>query len=452
MVRIPASILVCALIALQTACAATNPRQISESQTAYIERYQNQTEKVAPEAAMLNTDAEPDLEAAGFVDLFNGEDITGWIPRGGRCTFEAVGGKIIGTVVPGSPSTYLSTEREDYRDFILTAELYWEVNSNSGIMIRSRREPRGEYERVYGPQVEMEGFTERGWSGGIFGQGIGGWRYPMWLEAHTEARQALKEGEWNRVTVLCQGPIIKTWVNGVPAAHWETDVYLEGFIGLQVHSGKEGEVHFRNIRIKELEAADTGWIDLFESGDFSAWQQFNGKPVSGNWSIEEGIIHRGGLLAGNIVTRRHFENFDLRFDWKISQGGNSGVKYRLQDRIGPEYQILDDVKHPDGKKESRRAASLYDVVAADLDKPLRTPGEWNSARIVAEGPRLQHWLNGVKVLDATVGSAEWNAQFAQSKFTDHPGFAMGAGPIQLQDHKDPVWFRAVRIRELQSHD
>lgn len=438
----------CLLIPIQTACANTNLRKISESQVSYVERYEHQTDKVAPEDALLNVDPEPDLGASGFVDLYNGRDLSGWIPRGGNCRFEAVEGKIVGTVVQGSPSTYLSTEREDYRDFILTAEFYWEVNSNSGIMIRARREPKGEFERVFGPQVEMEGFTERGWSGGIFGQGIGGWRYPMWLEAHSGARQALKEGEWNRVTILCQGPIIKTWVNGVPAAHWETDIYFEGFIGLQVHSGKQGEVHFRNVRIKELETAEKGWIDLFESGDFSAWQQFNGKPVSGNWSIEEGIIYRGGLLAGNIVTRRHFENFDLRFDWKISEAGNSGVKYRLQDRIGPEYQILDDAKHPDGKKESRRAASLYDVVAADLDKPLRSPGEWNSARIVANGPHLEHWLNGVQVLKATVGSDEWQALLGQSKFAERSDFARGAGPIQLQDHKDPVWFRAVRIREL----
>lgn len=436
------------LLGLNTGCASIELNRISESQERYIERYEHQTEKVAPEDALLNTDPEPDLNDPGFVDLYNGKDLSGWIPRGGECTFEAVQDKIVGTVVRGSPSTYLSTQREDYRDFILTAELYWEVNSNSGIMIRAQRRPNEKFETVFGPQVEMEGFGERGWSGGIYGQSAGGWLYPMWLEAHTEARQALQEGAWNRVTILCQGPTIKTWINGVPAAHWETEKYRAGFIGLQIHSGKEGEVHFRNVKINELDPAEMGWIDLFESGDFSAWQQGSGKEVSRNWSIQDGIIHRSGLRAGSIVTRQSYADFELRFHWKISAGGNSGVKYRFRDGLGPEYQILDDAKHRDGAKENRRSASLYDVMPADLDKPLRAPGEWNAARIVANGPHLQHWLNGVKVVDTTTGSPEWNAFFAESKFTARPDFATGAGVIQLQDHNDKVWFKAVEIREL----
>ena len=437
-----------ALLGLNIGCASTNPHRISESQERYIERYEKQTGKVAPEDALLNTDPEPNLNDPVFVDLYNGKDLNGWIPRGGECTFEADGEKIVGTVVRGSPSTYLSTVREDYSDFIFTAEVYWAVNSNSGIMIRAQRQPHGKFEKVFGPQVEMEGFGDRGWSGGIYGQGVGGWLYPMWLEAHTEARRALKEGEWNRVTILCQGPTIKTWINGVPAAHWETEKYLTGFIGLQVHSGKEGEVHFRNVKIKELEPVETGWINLFKSGDFSAWQRGNGKEVSNNWSIEDGIIHRSGLRAGSIITRQSYENFELRFHWKISEVGNSGVKYRFRDGLGPEYQILDDAKHRDGAKESRRSASLYDVVPAALDKPLRAPGEWNSARIVAHGPHLQHWLNGVKVVDTTVGSEEWKALFADSKFTERLDFATGGGAIQLQDHSDKVWFKEVKIREL----
>jgi hypothetical protein len=294
----------------------------------------------------------------------------------------------------------------------------------------------------------MEGFGDRGWSGGIYGQSAEKWLYPMWLEAHSEARQALREGAWNRVTILCQGPSIKTWVNGVPAANWQTEKYLEGFISLQVHSGKQGEVHFKNIRIKELKSEEIGWIDLFESNDFSAWQRVNGKKVSGNWSIENGIVHRQGLLAGDIVTRQSYENFELRFHWKISQAGNSGVKYRTNGRLGPEYQILDDTRHRDAAKESRRSASLYDVIAADLDKPLREPGEWNSGRIVADGPNLQHWLNGAKVVDTTTGDADWNAAFVQSKFIGHSEFGRGSGPVLLQDHKDPVWFKRVHIREL----
>ena len=99
----------------------------------------------------------------------------------------------------------------------------------------------------------MEGVGQnRGWSGGIFGQGAGGWRYPLWLDAHKEVRNTLKKESWNRVTIEAKGNTIKTWVNGLPAAHWVNDEYTKGFFGLQNHSGKKGEVHFRNIKVKEL--------------------------------------------------------------------------------------------------------------------------------------------------------------------------------------------------------
>lgn len=231
--------------------------KVAESQLSFIERYEKQTQKVAPEDALINTDPEPDISDSRYENLFDGKTLNGWTPRGGFCNFEVVDGEIVGTVAEGSPSTYLSTDREDYADFIFTAELYWEVDGNSGVMIRAQRKPgKGEYETVFGPQVEMEGFPDRvptrNWSGGIYGQGAGGWRYPLWLEAHEDARNALKEGEWNRVTVLAQGKNIKTWINGVPAAHWLDEEYGKGYIGLQVHSGKQGQIRFRNIKLLEL--------------------------------------------------------------------------------------------------------------------------------------------------------------------------------------------------------
>jgi hypothetical protein len=227
--------------------------QISESQQSYIARYEKQILKVAPGDALINTDAEPEL-SDGFVSLYNGKDLEGWTPRGGHCTFEASGESIVGTTVKGSPSTYLSTDREDYTDFIFTAELKWVVDGNSGIMFRAQRKPGGKGETVFGPQCEMEGLgNDRGWSGGIYGQSAGGWLYPLWLDAHKEARNALKENEWNRVTIQAIGNNVKTWVNGIPAAHWETEKYLKGFFSLQVHSGQRGTIHFRNIKVKELE-------------------------------------------------------------------------------------------------------------------------------------------------------------------------------------------------------
>lgn len=430
------------LLSLTTAVLGN---QVSDSQHKYIAKYEKQTQKVAPGDALLNTDPEPDL-TEGFVSLYNGKDLDGWIPRGGYQSFEAQGDKIVGKVIQGSPSTYLCTKREDYGDFILAAELFWVENSNSGVMIRARHKPGDKYEVVYGPQVEMEGFSPRGWSGGIYGQSFGAWRYPLWLDAHKEARQALNEGQWNRVTILCDGPTVKTWINGTPAAHWVNDEHLTGLIGLQIHSGQKGEVHFRNIKIRELNTSPE--IDLFASGDFSDWTQVNGAPVGKGWEIEEGVIHRSGLKPGDIITREHFDDFDLRFEWKIAKGGNSGVKYRARGRLGLEYQVLDDEKHPNGKDPLSSAAAMYALVAPARDKPLTPAGEWNAGRIVTRGDHVEHWLNGVKVLETNLAGNAWKEQFQKSKYKGNENFGSWTGPILLQDHGDEVWFKNVRIRKL----
>lgn len=226
--------------------------EISESQQKWIKVYEKQKNIPAPEAMLLNEDPEPDLEK-GFVALYNGKDLDNWVPKGGECTFAAKGEVIVGTCVKGSPSTYLSTRKDDYTDFVFTAELKHIVDGNTGIMIRAQAKPGKKFETVFGPQAEMEAFSkERYWSGGIYGQGAGGWIYPLWLSAHEKTRQAMKEGEWNRITVKAEGDTIKTWLNGVPAAHWKTDDYEKGFFALQIHSGSQGEIHFRNLKVKEL--------------------------------------------------------------------------------------------------------------------------------------------------------------------------------------------------------
>ncbi|WP_372796221.1 DUF1080 domain-containing protein [Pontiella sp.] len=228
---------------------------VSDSQLNYVANYrdrQQQPNLPAPEAQLLNTDAEPGL-TDGFSSLFNGHDLTGWVRKGGAHRFEIQDGVLVGTCVPGSPNAFLCTEQE-FTDFIFTCEMKWEVDSNSGIMFRARSktDDKGKV-TVYGPQCEMEGIeNKRGWSGGIYGEKAGGWFYPLWLEAHEEVRQALKADHWNRITIQAEGDTVKTWVNGIPAAHWNNAEYRKGFFGLQVHAGKQGKVCWRNIKLKEL--------------------------------------------------------------------------------------------------------------------------------------------------------------------------------------------------------
>jgi hypothetical protein len=240
------------VVAVLTVGSIAWGNKIAKEQEKWVPQYKKQANVPVPENMLINTDPEPDL-SKGFVDLYNGKNLDGWIPRGGNSEFVASGEAIVGTVVKDSPSTYLSTIKDDYTDFVFTCEMKWEIDNNTGIMFRGLSKEEKGQEIVYGPQAEMEGFEkDRCWSGGIYGQDCGGWYYPLWLEAHTEVRKALRKDDWNRITIMARGQTVKTWLNGLPAAHWENDQYLKGFFSLQIHKGKDGTVLFRNIKVKEL--------------------------------------------------------------------------------------------------------------------------------------------------------------------------------------------------------
>ena len=162
---------------------------------------------------------------------------------------------------------------------------------------------------------------------------------------------------------------------------------------------------------------------------------------------------RGG--GGDLVTKEAYTNFVLMFDWKVSEGANSGVMYRvgLGDRApyltGPEYQVLDDAVHRDGGNPKTAAGSLYALYPAE-GKALNEVGQWNSAKIVVNGNNVQHWLNDVKVVDIEMQSEDWQAQVAASKFAKWKKFAsQETGHIVFQDHGDRVWYRNISIQTIE---
>ncbi|MFC7335950.1 DUF1080 domain-containing protein [Haloferula chungangensis] len=215
-------------------------------------RKQASTPKV--ETQLINTDPEPDLKEEGFVSLFDGKTLNGWNTKQGTMKFEVRDGLIVGTCSKG-PSTFLCTDK-DYADFIFTCESKWEVDGNSGVQVRSRIRKTNQGEVVFGPQVEMEDLAKngRGWSGGIYGQACGGWFYPLKSPEHKALKNIIDRSGWNRITVKVEGNVFKTWINGKPAAHWvdEKNEYPRGFIGLQVHGGKQGTILWRNLKLMEL--------------------------------------------------------------------------------------------------------------------------------------------------------------------------------------------------------
>jgi mono/diheme cytochrome c family protein len=213
------------------------------------------------------------------------------------------------------------------------------------------------------------------------------------------------------------------------------------------------EDELRSEQKTSAAASNDETTDLFASGDFSAWTTAKGAPVEKGWKIEDGVIHRHAK-GGDIITKASYKNFELSFEWKISKAGNSGVKYRTKGSLGLEYQVLDDQNHPDRKIDNHLAASMYEIIAAPANKPIKPVGEWNKARIVAKGNHIEHWLNGVKVIEIEYGSDDWKARFKKSKYSKrqykkkNEGFGSWEGPILLQDHQDPAWFRNLKIKKL----
>lgn len=190
---------------------------------------------------------------------------------------------------------------------------------------------------------------------------------------------------------------------------------------------------------------------LFDGNTLDEWTTIDGKPVTGGWEAVNDTIHLPkNSGAGNIVTAKEYGDFDLRFEWKISEGGNNGVKYRVRRFgkrvLGCEYQILDDGGHPDGHTGKKSTGSLFDVCAPNADKSLKPAGEYNSSRIVVRGDQIQHWLNGELILTLRVGSPDWDAKKARSKFSKVHGFGENRnGKIMLTEHGDEVWYRNITI-------
>jgi len=207
------------------------------------------------------------------------------------------------------------------------------------------------------------------------------------------------------------------------------------------------------VSSKSTIADERGFEPLLGKNAKQLWRGYAKEGWPQNWSLEKGVLARVGD-GGDIMTTEEFDSFELRLEWKISPGGNSGILYHVSQGdpqpyfTGIECQVLDDDKHPDGKNKLTSASSLY-AMYARKERATSPVGEWNQARIIVRGNHIEHWLGGKKMIECERDSKDWKERLAKSKFSTWEKFAKNhQGHISLQDHHDPVWYRNIRIKRL----
>ena len=205
------------------------------------------------------------------------------------------------------------------------------------------------------------------------------------------------------------------------------------------------------------EERKAGWTLLFDGKSTRGWRGYKKKDMPATWKVAGGALvleKKAGAEGGDIVTVAEYDRFELALEWRISPGGNSGIMYHVQEsepypwQTGPEVQVLDNAKHADGKNPLTSAGSCYGLYAPeeDVTKPV---GQWNQVRLVVRVPVVEHWLNGDKLLEYELGSADWNQRVAASKFKAFPNFGKAPkGFIALQDHGDHVEYRSIKLLPL----
>lgn len=217
---------------------------------------------------------------------------------------------------------------------------------------------------------------------------------------------------------------------------------------------------------KDSITKNTGWVSLLDGKTTNGWHTYGKASAGKAWKAEDSSLHLDASIeqswqtkdGGDIVTDSAFDNFDLKLQWKISEAGNSGIMFYVQEdtskyeypwNTGPEMQVADNEKNEDGKIEKSRAGDLYELVASTSQKFVKPAGEWNQVEIIADKGKLDFYMNDQHVLSTTMWNDEWKKLIAATKFKTMPGFGtFTKGKIALQDHGADVWFRDIKIKRL----
>ena len=352
----------------------------------------------------------------GFVSLFDGRTLNGWVKQGGDAAYRVDNGTILGECLPSQLNTFLCSEKE-FGDFILKLEYKFDVPGNSGVQFRSAARPEGQgRQRVYGYQAEIDP-NPAGDTGRIYDEGRRGHQHGIVFmdttsdETLAAARAAHKPGEWNHLEVQCVGPSIRTWLNGVPVANLFDDQSLTGFFGLQVHVGNQGQIRWRNLRVKDL--GRSHWRPFFVKGADGTYRLDGAHFIlPDDWSFEnekgylKGVHRQDEKRDGLVVSDAAYENFIARVTYRIF-GGNSALYFRAQEVNTPwllkgfQNEIAGNDKdsalwHTAGDKTPGRG---WVAQNDELVRKVRATNDWNTTCTAACGDRIVNLLNGFKTID-----------------------------------------------------
>ncbi len=383
-------------------------------------------------------------------DLIANDSLENWEVKSGTAHYSIEDGVVTGLTKSGTPNTFLCT-KEKFGDFILSYDVWVDPAINSGVQIRSEINDEG---RVFGYQVELDP-SNRAYSGGIYDEGRRAWLYP--LSRNQEARSAFKKGAWNHFRVEAMGNHIYTWVNDVPAAHIIDDQTKEGFIGLQVHAiykdedaGKE--IKWKNIKISTDLFDRSSYIESHhaepisflanELSDYEMENQWtllwNGKNMEGwsastDWSVENGalksVVNEGAAL-GEVLTDSAFENYILEMDFALSENTIGAVLYKEATETLA-FNLTNIRK--DDQLVLGGLGSQIDPVNLSIENrgvQYKGDGNYNQLRIIVLNNKVEHWLNGEKMIEEEL---------------EH---SLSKAPIKIFNQQGEISIRNIKIKEL----
>lgn len=395
--------------------------------------------------------AEPE---EGYVSLFNGKDLSGWSVKGGSATYRVENGSIIGTCVPNTPhNTFLCSEKT-FGNFILKLEFKAIIPGNSGVQFRAQCRKEKDMERVFGYQSEIDP-SSKNETGRIYDEGRRGFKYKrIWLddtpiETIKKMQSKFKMTDWNTMEIQCVGPSIRTWINGVAVSNIFDYYDFSGFIGLQIHAGKQGEIAWRNIRIKDLGISE--WEPFFVKDGESMKLQNARFILPNEWSfVKEGYLRgihgKTEKRDGLVVSNKEYDNFVAKVSYQMF-GGNSGLYFRAEENDVPwtmrgfQNEISGNfstsgIWHTQGKAQDGKIIKGRGWLAKNEEfvEKLFVKNDWNTICTIACNNRIMNFLNGFKTVD----------------FLD-PLYDQPTGKVGLQLHggnDSEMWFKDFEIMPI----